>query len=421
MEMNSSSRTCSLRFFHAICLFTTIAFVAWCINEYSLDNDYTQTKFATFHQTAEDIYPSITVCIQDPYRRDKYKSYFRSLPIIGDTVDGSRESDEMILNSYKLLIGGDKSSSLETKGWLHLLNITYEKWIHGIQNIDYDGITSDFENVLTNFYIQIPIRFDHLDTLSYNASNGSLIADKVTVQKFKNSTNWKGISLDVLEELRPYVSDRGVHHKCITIDIPMIKNVGIREVGMKFDSSSFVGEQISPGKVYFYLSYPKQLLRQPLGSRIKLPFERPLDCYKFKIHLGYMRTFKRRNKKLSPCNDNWRFHDENQMSHVAEKVGCIPKHWNIPSDLPLCSRPQQFSDIAEELNDKNGYMPPCRSIETLLKTTEGKTDWRMCIVRGSFLEVKLFLDEQSHYEEVVLLPAYSLQSLVGNSGRYTNS
>ena len=31
-------------------------------------------------------------------------------------------------------------------------------------------------------------------------------------------------------------------------------------------------------------------------------------------------------------------------------------------------------------------------------------------------EVKIFLDEQTHYEEVVLLPAYSFQSLIGNSG-----
>ena len=414
MEMNSS-RTCSLRFFHAICLFTTIAFVGWCINEYTLDNDYTQTKFATFHQTAEDIYPSITICIQDPYIKNKYDSHFRSLPIIGEAADGSL-SESRILHSYKLFLSGDRSSSVEDNDWLHLFNTTHEKWIQGLQSIDYDKITSAFEDVLTKFYIQIPIKFDHMDTLSYNASNGSLIADEVTIEKFENSTHWNGISLDVFKELKTYVSDRGVHHKCITIDIPMIKNVGIREVGMEFGSASFVGEQFSPGQVYFYLTYPKQFLREPLGSRIKLPFDRPQDCYKFKIHLGYIRVFKRRNKKRSPCNDDWRFHDEKQMSHVAEKVGCIPKHWKISSDLPLCSMPKQFSDIAVEINDKNGYMPPCRSIETLLKTTEGKTDWRMCL-RGSFLEVKLFLDEQSHYEEVVLLPAYSLQSLVGNSGK----
>ena len=88
----------------------------------------------------------------------------------------------------------------------------------------------------------------------------------------------------------------------------------------------------------------------------------------------------------------------------------------VVSDLHYCSTPQQFSEITEELNNKNGFMPPCRSIETLLKTTEGSTDWKMCLLQDSFLEVKIFLDEQTHYEEVVLLPAYLFQSLIGNSG-----
>ena len=148
--MSSSSRTCSLRFFHAICLFTTIAFVAWCINEYSLDNDYTQSKFATFHETAEDIYPSITICIQDPYIKSKYNSYFRSLPIIGEAADGSL-SESKILHSYKMFISGDKSSSLEANDLLLLLNTSHETWIQGLQNIDYDEITTGFEDVLTNF------------------------------------------------------------------------------------------------------------------------------------------------------------------------------------------------------------------------------------------------------------------------------
>ena len=175
-----------LKLFHTICLLTTIAFVAWCISEYTLDNDYTQTKFATFHRTVEDIYPSVTICVQDPYVRDKYDSYLRSLPILGKAVDGSYQSK--ILNSYKLFISGDKGSSLETKDWLRNLNTTYAQWIHGLQQIDYDDITSNLDDLLTKFYIQIPIRFDHLDTLSYNASNGSLVADEITIKRFEQST-----------------------------------------------------------------------------------------------------------------------------------------------------------------------------------------------------------------------------------------
>ena len=414
--MFNSIHSCASNSFHTICLFTAIIFVAWCINEYSLDNDYPVIKFATFHETSKDLYPSITICDHDPYIREKYEPYFKNLPIIGKAADGSHQSK--ILGSYILLRRGDKGSALKEKDWLRKLNVTYDQWIDGLQQIDYDKITANFEDILTEFYFQIPIKFDHLDTLYYNMSNGSLIADETKIEKFANSSQWKGISLEAFKHLRTYVSDTGVHHKCITIDTPMVEGVAIREMGMKFDTSVFPERTISPGKFDFYLTYPKQFLRARInsGSRIKFPFDKPVNCYKFEIHVGYMRVFGRRYKKRSPCNIEWDNHDEIQMRHVAEKVGCAPKNWNISSDLPYCSIPNQFSEINEELNNKNGFMPPCRSIETLLKTTEGYTNWRMCLGK-SFLELKLFLDEQSHYEEVVLLPAYSLQSLVGNSGK----
>ena len=85
------------------------------------------------------------------------------------------------------------------------------------------------------------------------------------------------------------------------------------------------------------------------------------------------------------------------------------------SKLPYCLTPQQNDEIDREIDNKKGFMPPCRSIETLLKTTKGKTNWRMCLA-SSFLELKIFVDEQSHYEEVFLYPSYPLQTLVGNSG-----
>ena len=140
-----------------------------------------------------------------------------------------------------------------------------------------------------------------------------------------------------------------------------------------------------------------------------------VNCYKFEIHVGYMRVVRRRDKKQKPCNSDWRRHDEKTMRHSAQKVGCIPKPWKMPSKLPYCSTSKQNDEINQEIDNENGFMPPCRSIETLLKTTKGKTDWRMCFAK-KFFEFKIFVDEQSHYEEVFLYPSYPLQTLVGNSG-----
>lgn len=98
-----------LNFFHVLCVITTISFVAWCIKEYTLDHDYSETKFATFHQTLDDIYPSLTICDEIPFRQAKVEAYFRNHPVLGKTFGKSEKSyeqaygtrDSKILTSYQ--------------------------------------------------------------------------------------------------------------------------------------------------------------------------------------------------------------------------------------------------------------------------------------------------------------------------------
>ena len=104
-----------------------------------------------------------------------------------------------------------------------------------------------------------------------------------------------------------------------------------------------------------------------------------------------------------------------KMINVIDNVGCKPINWNIKSDHNNCTFPSQYLAIFEEMTNIDTFMPPCRSIEILATKERGKTDWRFCF-KKRFLELNVYLDEQSHYEEVNLLPAYTTQSLVGNAG-----
>lgn len=421
--MASDNRNYFLNLFHIVCVLTTIGFVGWCINEYSMDHDYTETTFASFQATPEDIYPSITICDMDPFVEDKYEEQLRSIPNIGNFFEASKTLNDVFgihqskaLFSYKLFLNGANESLIAQDDFLRVLNITYDKYLYSLQQIDYDESTANLINLLNEFYITFPISADHHKLLNYHVKKGTLVANKNDLESMKESKHWEEDSIQGLKDIKTYVSFREAYRKCTTIDIPMAMGMDMREVGMQFNSSSFPSKKISPGKFFFYLTYPKQFLRSPFGSGIKLAIDMSVGCYKFELHVGYIRVVRRRDKKKVPCNPDWKHHDEKQMSHVSRTVGCIPKHWKLPSELPHCVVPQEFSEIKKKLNKKNGYMPPCRSIETLLKTTKGKTDWRMCL-KNSFLDLKVFLDEQSHYEEVFLYPSYSLQNLVGNSGK----
>ena len=250
--------------------------------------------------------------------------------------------------------------------------------------------------------------------MNYQVKNGSLILidydrEKLKLKFFQNR------SIENLKKIHTYVSAREAMYKCITFDTPMMQGVLIRKVMMKFNTSSYANGKIGPGQFFLYLTYPYQLLRTSMGSRIKLIHKKAVDCYKSEIHVGYMKVLKRRNKRHEPCNPYWKHHDNNQLKSVIKTVGCNPVNWNIESDYQNCLLPHQYLRILEEMNEKDNFMPPCRSIEILTTKQRGNTDWRYCLGQN-FLELHVFLDEQSHYEEVNLLPAYTIQSLIGNSG-----
>ena len=65
-------------------------------------------------------------------------------------------------------------------------------------------------------------------------------------------------------------------------------------------------------------------------------------------------------------------------------------------------------------------MPPCRSVEILKKSTKGtELKGTGCLQSStSYLDLKVYLDEESFYKEIVLVRAYTIQSLIGNAGNY---
>ena len=98
------------------------------------------------------------------------------------------------------------------------------------------------------------------------------------------------------------------------------------------------------------------------------------------------------------------------------KVGCNPKHWKVESNLPNCSKIEQYKDLNKNLYKKNVFMPPCRSIEGL-STQKQETDLGFRCLQNSYLDLFFYLDEEKMYKEIILVPAYSFQSLIGNAGK----
>ena len=245
-------------------------------------------------------------------------------------------------------------------------NNTYEQLLHGIQKIDYDGVTTGLADIISDFYITIPVHFQQLDYLNYYVKNNVLTANEHAIERMAKNKYWKDYSVEEFRYIKTYVSARQAYHKCFTFDVPMKEGLEIREISIQLNTSIFQ-HGLFPNQFYFYLTYPKQFLRTSIGSRINLPFTRPVDCFKFKIYVGAMKVFRRRDKSSSRCNTAWERHDEIQNNHILQEAGCNPTHWKISSKLPNCSSPKQYLKITNALYKWGEFMPPCRSVEQIMK------------------------------------------------------
>ena len=401
---------CIARIYHLFCLFAAITLTSWCIYEYSMDRDITEIRLRKFHETKDDIHPSITMCSLDPFWDKKYRSYLKNHSKLN--ITNEIQADSMIA-FYRSLINAESTWLQNTvfKG----KNESYEDVIQRFQVIDYDSSTLSLKDLISEFKITVPINSEELAGIHYNVLNDTHIVAN------NESSDVNRYSLQELQIINTYIIARQPYYKCFTIDIPFKRQADIREIAIRLNTSIF-DYGLSLSSFYFTFTYPKQFIRTPIGSRILIPknINRLPQCYKFEIHLGSMKVFKRRNKANSPCNPDWLNHDHKQLNKIIEKVGCNPMHWKQIPGWPSCSTPDQYAEINKQIYKRNEFMPPCRSIEKLAKTTRGSDLGSRLLgcVPGytSHLDLQFFLDEEIFYEEVVLVPAYDIQHLVGNAG-----
>ena len=133
-------------------------------------------------------------------------------------------------------------------------------------------------------------------------------------------------------------------------------------------------------KVLFH--YPKQFGRQTAGKDIWSDVNKILSntcpwkddngydeegcayyrsTYTMTFDIHNVAVLKRRNKKHSPCIENWRNDDNVRKSQISKIVGCKPNHWNLSFSFPHCRTKQQTKKAL--LKEENPTIPSCYNIE----------------------------------------------------------
>ena len=155
------------KLFLVSCVFATIGLQIRCLYKYSLNQDVSVLSFRRFHSETNDIYPSISFCILNPFLENELKKY----------------GDEVNVASYSYFLQG-------------LL------WDERMLKIDYDNVTV---------------------SLTENLESFGVLLENFSDYRLYNATGF------LHNEWKPHfnVSFRGALRKCFTIDIPFMEQLPI--------------------------------------------------------------------------------------------------------------------------------------------------------------------------------------------------
>ena len=314
-----------------ICLVGTISLSINCLLSYLEDEDVSQTSYKRFQTRDEDnIYPSFSFCIQNPFLEQKLKNY-------GDGIN--------------------------TKSYVNFLE--GKLWDDRMLSIDYDKVTVSLN--------------DSLIAVKMTLHNGIYVYDHLKAYSHENSREMR-LSTEQSSYVsyfypKFYVSFRFATKKCFTFDIPYVEGGFLTFFAIQLRNNIFPGgvrpSEAVPKKDGFitYFHYPGQWLSSGYTNKFKWDVkDNSTTPYIMQFRIVNVNVIKRRNKRKDPCHKNWRLYDEIVMNGLMKYgAGCRPPHWNTTLNLALCSKPTQMRQLKTNppvLNLQSNPLP-CNAVESL--------------------------------------------------------
>ena len=268
--------------FHFICSTAAFSLTSWCIYKYIKDDDVSHVNYKRYHSDKDSIYPSLTLCFNNPFLNEKLEQY-------GDGINTT----------------------------------TYSKFLKGLYwdermtKIDYDNVTLDI------------VRY--LDQAKIVLANGSLYHPRETFRPYVGirSSSLKCFSFDT-----PFIPRIGVEYLVVVLKNSIFPH-GTRPTHHNFNISTGRG-----GGFEVRFNYPRQVFRSYFTAKWiweSLGYNSSNKWIGMTFKMKNIEALKRRSKYALPCNNDWKHDDEKIMDEIIKRIQCKPPHLDRNYQLEICS------------------------------------------------------------------------------------
>lgn len=286
--------------FNILCFMLALFWTYRCLKSYLDDDDVVLVHYKQFHQSPSAIYPSITICLSNPFAQEK---------VFGD-------KEYSVAEYLKVL-----------RGYV---------WNEKLANLDYDNVTINLDDYLKEYRVvsQFDTVYDQDFTEQEQEANHALKRYTITLRS-------------------PLV-------KCFTFDTSYKEESKINAIRISLDTKVFTNKRRPTSafgsgdrRLIVALTYPKQLTRCYSSAKMRWPNRSNDSSINYQMHFAVtsMDVVKYRNKRKDPCIENWKAYDIYVQEELIKTAGCNPSQWKYESELPKCSRKDQLALILDKFDN----------------------------------------------------------------------
>ena len=294
---------------------------------YLENQNVTRTDYKQYHRENKDnVYPSISFCIRQPFLNEELKRY-------GDNIS---------ISTYARFLKG-----------LH--------WDDRMLKIDYDKVTVSLKQALLDVWIYTysPTEGNRQDKYSFSQIAKSLVFASL----IKTGKNSKAKNLEWLSKF--YVSFRSSLRKCFSFDVPFIDDKTVSSINLIL-KKGILNSYDKKFRVYIHL--PGQ--RFASYNTMKYDFDSILSTKsnpRMLFRIKTVEVISRRNTKKNQCHEDWRNYDQYIMNGIMLDTECRPTHWKTSKNISLCYKSHQMKEFKDEPNQGklDSFDPPCRAAQSL--------------------------------------------------------